>query len=120
MTAVITRDKNETPPPNPNKDGEYHDRCPKDGCLDVDRIHKNGGTTVQKREEYLNWSMYNADPRQGGCGYSWARTTPQGVREDQAKGVNPKWGTKSAETGRAYSLPTEAFRRGYDAVDWSK
>lgn len=120
MTAIITRDKQETPKADPSKSGEYYDRCPHDGCLEVDRKYKNGGRTIGKGEEYLNWSMYNADPRKGGCGYTWARTTPQGVAEDRSRGVNPKWGTASAERGRSYSLPTDQFRENFDAIDWSR
>lgn len=102
------------------KDDTYHDRCPNDGCLDVERSFKNGGKTIKKGEEYANWSMYNADPRRGGCGTSWARTTKQGVAEDQSKGVNPKWLTDSAQTGRSFSLPSEQFRENWDHIDWSK
>lgn len=118
MTAIITRDKDETPTPAAGKDGEYYDRCPKDGCIETDRIFKSGGRD-SKKEEYLNWSMYNAAPKQGGCGYTWARTTKQGAARDDSKGVNPKWLTSAASTGRAYNVPSEQFRENYDQIDWS-
>jgi hypothetical protein len=120
MTAIIDRTKDATPPPVAGKDGEYYDRCPSDGCVEVDRVHKNGGRTLRTGEEYLNWSMFNADPRKGGCGYSWARTTKQGQREDQERNINPKWLTGSAQAGRSYSLPTEQFRDNFERIDWSK
>ena len=104
-----------TPPPVSSKEGEYYDVCPRDQCLEVDRQFKNGGKDG-KGHEYLSWSMYNADPRRGGCGYTWARTTPQGIAKDHAKGIDTKWGTRSAETGRSYSLPSQAYQDGWERI----
>jgi hypothetical protein len=119
MTAFHVRDKTSPPPPVSGKDGEYYDRCPADGCIETEPHFRNGGVDG-RRQEHLSWSMYNADQKKGGCGFNWARTTNQGIKEDQAKGVNPKWGTETARTGRSYSLPTEQFRMNYEDIDWSK
>lgn len=117
MTA-LKLDKGGVPPPDPSKGGEYYDRCVVDGCIEVDRSFKSGGKT-SKGEEYLDWSMYSADRRAGGCGASWARTTRQGAERDKDK-YNPKWLTRSALRGTAYSMPSDAYREGYDRIDWSK
>lgn len=118
-TPTLTRDTTPTPQADSSKDGEFYDRCPKDGCIETERIFKHGGRTGSG-EDYLNWSMYNAHPKQGGCGYTWSRDTKQGLEANQAKGINPKWLTKSAQTGRSYSLPSEQFRDNFGRIDWSK
>lgn len=90
-------------------DGVYTDRCPNDGCLDADRQHKFGGKSP-RGETYHNWSIFHADPRQGGCGATWSRTTKQGREHDHQRGVNPKHLTREAEVNRAYSMPSASYR----------
>lgn len=107
------------PPPNLAKSGEGYDRCPLDGCIEVDHSHKNGGVDGHGGSHY-DWFMYNADPRKGGCGATWTRDTPQGYARNTAKGVNPMYQTTSGEVGRVISVPSPAFREGYDRIDWSK
>ncbi len=96
---------------------EYYSRCPNDGCLEVDRRFKNGGTDG-KGAEYLNWSMYHADPRLGGCGHNWAPTTKQGTAERAAKGKDSRWKTRSAETNAMWDSPSRAYRDAYDDIQW--
>lgn len=113
--ANILVDKGGPPPPNPTKDGEYSDRCPRDGCIETDRIYKFGGRDGHG-EEYLHWSMYAADPRKGGCGENWTRHTKQGVVATQARGINPKWKTKSALLDRYASMPSQRYQDAYDCA----
>lgn len=101
------------------KDNEYYSRCPNDGCLEVDRRFKSGGRDT-RGEEYLNWSMYHADPKQGGCGMNWTHTTKQGAAHDQKSGVNPRWLTRSAAVGRYLDSPSERFRENYALIDWTR
>lgn len=112
--------RTESPPVAGSKDGDYYDRCPNDGCMEVDRSFKSGGTTMKRQEEYLDWSIFNADARQGGCGTTWSRTTSQGLARNTKRGQQTKYLTGTAARGRAYSLPTEQFRERFDAIDWSK
>jgi hypothetical protein len=103
------------PPPNPRKDGDYYDTCPKDGCLEVDALHRSEGNRVGVREQVHDWSIFNADVRSGGCGFTWTRTTNSGARRDQALGREPRWRTRSAE-GRFLSVPSDEFRANYEAI----
>lgn len=100
-------------PADPGKSGEYYDRCPADGCIEVERSYKFGGIDNHD-EEHLLWSMYSADRRKGGCGHGWARTTEQGKARDESRGVSPKWLTQSAAVGRAWSLPTPEYEANYE------
>lgn len=113
--ANILLERTTPPPPASKKDGDFYDRCPSDGCLEVDRSYKKGGTTG-RGETYLDWSMYHADPRRGGCGTSWARTTKQGVEWDHKKGIDPKWKTRSAIIGSFQLSTSELYRRNYDCA----
>ncbi len=97
-----------------------YSRCPTDGCIEVNPYFKNGGTTIGKREEYRDWQIFNADPRQGGCGASWSTATKQGYQARLAKG-NPTRGlTRSAMVDAVHSLPSEAYRENYERIDWEK
>lgn len=101
-------------PPNPHKDGDYYDRCPVDGCIEVDRVHKIGGH--DGKAEHLFASIFSADMRQGGCGALWSRTTPQGeerYHKDKALG-DPKWRTRSGT--RTMSLPSEQYMDNYERI----
>jgi hypothetical protein len=105
------------PPANPRKDGEYYDTCPSDGCIEVDRIHKMGGTTGYDvgSQEYLDWSMFSADRRKGGCGTLWARTTRQGAQMHAERGMgDPKWLTRGAT--RTLSMPSQQYMDNYAAI----
>lgn len=99
-------------PPDPHKDGEYYDRCPVDGCKEVDRIYKIGGVDG-RGEEHLFASMYSADMREGGCGALWSRTTPQGEERFHKDGP-PKWRTRSGM--RSMSVPSEQFMSNYERI----
>jgi hypothetical protein len=97
------------------KGGDGYSRCPQDGCLEVDRQFKNGGRD-RKGETYLNWEIYSADRREGGCGASWAADTKQGVQEGEKKGYRPRWVTKDAAANRSYSMPSDAYRDNYERI----
>lgn len=106
-------------PPDATKEGDYYDRCPNDGCVEVDRTFKIGGVDGHN-EEHLFASIYSADMRQGGCGALWSRTTPQGeerFHRDRGLG-DPKWRTRSGM--RLLSVPSERFQDNYERIDWSK
>ena len=110
-SGKTVREAGVSPPPS-SKEGDGYDRCPEDGCIEVDRSFKHGGTDT-RGEQYLNWSMYNADVRKGGCGTNWTRTTKQGVERDQRRGVNPKWLTGSALSGRYTDVPSRQYQDRY-------
>jgi len=103
------------PPVNAHKDGDYYDSCPNDGCLEVDAVHRSEGNQAGMREQVHDWSIFNADVRRGGCGFTWTRTTPSGAERDRAAGREPRWRTRSA-SGRFMSVPSEAFRANYEAA----
>jgi hypothetical protein len=96
------------------KDGDYYDRCPRDGCLEVDAAHRSEGNAAGARETYHDWSIFSADVRQGGCGAVWSRTTTTGVQRDHARGVEPSSLTASAGKGRYISVPSEAYRTNFE------
>jgi hypothetical protein len=97
------------------KDGDYYDRCPADGCLEVDAAHRSEGTGHGEHvEQYHDWSIYSADARQGGCGASWTRTTTTGAARDHARGRTPVNLTASAGKERYVSVPTQAYRDNYE------
>ena len=97
---------------NPKKTGEFYDSCPSCGT-ERERTAKHGGVDTTG-ETYLNWSMYNCNPMQGGCGSNWTRTTPQGVARDAQRGVQSRWHTQSAGTARFTSVPSDAYRANFD------
>lgn len=89
-------------------DGVWTDRCPNDGCLEVDRQHKMGGKSP-RGEVYHNWSIFHANPREGGCGATWSRTSKQGRAYDESHGVRSKHLTPEAVANREYSVPSAAY-----------
>jgi hypothetical protein len=97
---------------------EGHDRCPRDGCLDVDRTYRCGGRHAGA--DWLSWEIFHADPARGGCGYTWSRTTRQGQANDEARGIQSRWLTRAAARAVTYSIPSAAFRAGYERIDWSR
>lgn len=101
------------------KDGEGHDRCPVDGCIDVDRSFKSGGKDG-KGEHHLSWEMFSADPRKGGCGVPWTRTTRQGQAADEARGVQSRFLTRSAQAQRTTSIGSDTFRANYERINWER
>ena len=96
------------------KDGDYYDRCPQDGCLEVDAAHRSEGSLAGPREAWHDWSIFNADRRAGGCGATWTRTTTTGARKDRARGIEPLNLTASAGKERSISVPSQAYRDHYD------
>jgi hypothetical protein len=97
------------------KDGDYYDRCPADGCLEVDAAHRSEGTGHGHLvEQQHDWSIFNADRREGGCGATWTRTTTTGVRKDAKRGVQSLNMTASAGKERYVSVPSEAYRSNYE------
>ena|SRR5580765_574671 len=104
------------PPANSHKDGDYYDTCPNDGCLEVDAEHRSEGGRPGPREQRHDWSIFNADPRRGGCGFTWTRTATTGVEKDHQLGREPRWKTRSAGRERFVSVPSDAFRDNYDRI----
>lgn len=98
------------------KDGDYYDRCPHDGCLEVDAAHRSEGSQAGPRESYHDWSIFSADLRAGGCGSVWSRTTTTGAARDRARGVEPAHLTASADKERVVSVPSQAYRDNYEAI----
>lgn len=115
MTAIITS-KEEVAPANTSKEGIDYDRCPHDGCIEVEPTYKHGGITARGKQEYRNWSMYSADRRKGGCGMPWTRTTEQGRQRDHANNLDTRWLATSAAKGRHYSMPSDEYRDNYAKV----
>lgn len=104
------------PPANPHKDGDYYDTCPQDGCMEVDALHRSEGSQAGQREATHDWSIFNADRKRGGCGFTWTRTTPTGAAHDHALGREPRWGTRALGAERFVSAPSEAYRSQYEAI----
>lgn len=99
------------------KDGDFYDRCPQDGCLEVDAVHRSEGTGSGRLvEQQHDWSIYNADVRQGGCGATWSRTTSTGQKRDAARGIHSLNLTASAGKERYISVPSQLFRDQYEAI----
>lgn len=115
MTGIVIKGEEREAPPSSSKEGDSYDRCPKDACVEVDPMHKIGGIDGRK-EEYLHASMYFADPKQGGCGKSWSRTTAQGQEKDRSKGIDSKWPTRTAITGRSYSMPSRQYSDNFERI----
>lgn len=114
MVAIHLKDK--PIQPNPKKDGEGHDRCPVDGCIEVDSSWRTGGHSQRhgrKDAEYLHWEVFSADPRKGGCGVPWTRTTSQGKAQRDARGLPTGMLTRAAQAGRVMSVPSEAYRANW-------
>ena len=102
------------PPVNAKKDGDYYDTCPNDGCLETDAAHRNEGLRPGPREAQHDWSIFNADPRKGGCGFTWTRTSGTGVQRDHGLGRESRWKTRSAGRESFVSVPSDAFRDNYE------
>ena len=117
--ANIQLPREDPVPINEKKEGAYYDDCGSCGKRDIDRRFKIGGTTG-RGAEYLDAAIYHCDPRGGGCGQNWARTTAQGQAVDHARGIRSKWLTRSALRGTAHSAPSERFRSRYELIDWTK
>lgn len=121
VVAIHLKDKPLTP--NGTKEGTDYDRCPVDGCIEVEKSWNTGGFSRkggERRDEYKMWEVYHADPRKGGCGTPWTRTTRQGLQMRQAQGKPVGMLTRAAAANRVVSVPSEAFKRGYEQIDWSK
>jgi len=112
--TVIKMDGYVDPPANATKDGDYYDRCPQDGCMEVDALHRSEGNLAGPREQHHDWSIFNADVRTGGCGFTWTRTTSSGAERDHDLGREPRWKTASAGSGRFTSVPSDAYRTNYE------
>lgn len=96
------------------KDGDFYDRCPADGCLEVEAAHRSEGRGHGPLvEQYHDWSIFSADVRAGGCGANWTRTTQTGQKKDRAHGREPLNLTASAGKERTVSVPSDAFRERY-------
>lgn len=93
--------------PSSAKSGENYDVCPVDQCLEVDLTYQSAGKDP-KGQEYRDWSIFNADRRDGGCGATWSRTTAQGAVRDRAIGREPMLLTQSAAVGRTVHLPPQS------------
>lgn len=104
------------------KSGDFYDNCinPDCGRRDVDRQWKIGGTNPRNGETHLHAAIYGCSPKDGGCGETWTRTTRQGVAADYGRGMQSKWQTRDAQRDRRVSIPSDAYRAHFDAIDWTK
>jgi hypothetical protein len=114
MTVIHVEGTHVDPPANAAKDGDYYDRCPSDGCMEVDALHRSEGSKPGPRESVHDWSIFNADVRHGGCGFTWTRTATGGVDKDHALGRESRWKTRAAGRERFTSVPSDAYRDNYD------
>lgn len=104
----------EQPKVTRTKEGDHYDRCPLDGCMEVDQQFHFGSPDSHR------WATYHADRKQGGCGHSWSRTTKEGLAHNTNRGQQTAGLTASAERGRVHFVPSEQYRARYDLIDWSK
>jgi hypothetical protein len=99
--------------------GEGYDRC---GSCDteVDAKFFSGGEGQAQHGKAMDWNIFHCDPGDGGCGSNWSRTTRQGLAKRDAQGDSTSGLTESALVQRAFSTPSERFKRGYEQIDWSR
>lgn len=100
---------------NPYKDGVDYDDCVNPDCGERDVVlrFKSGGRDGHG-EEYRDWSIFHCDPRGGGCGTTWERTTKQGAQRGVAKNYPTPRLTRDAD--RTIFAPTEAYRSNYSRI----
>jgi hypothetical protein len=99
--------------------GEGYDRC---GSCDteVDAKFFSGGESQAQHGKAMDWNIFHCEPGDGGCGSNWSRTTRQGLAKRDAQGAETSGLTESALVQRAFSTPSERFKRGYAQIDWSR
>lgn len=100
-------------PVSGSKSGEGHDNCRCCG-KESDAFYANSqGRGAQENTEFF---LYNCDPKAGGCGSSWDRTTSQGAERNERRGQRTKRLTQGAQ--RMIMTPgiSRAYARGYDAI----
>lgn len=105
------------PPVAGGKSGEGYDRCPTDGCREVDSFFRSYGKDTHG-QEHADFFLYNADRRDGGCGTTWSRTTTTEAAQSEAKKYKPKWLTQDAARGRVYitSPNSDEYRDNYARI----
>lgn len=99
--------------------GEGYDRC---GSCDteVDAKFFSGGAGQAQHGKAMDWNIFQCGPEDGGCGASWSRTTRQGLAKRDAQGESTRGLTESAMVQRAFSTPSERFKRNFEMIDWGK
>jgi hypothetical protein len=98
-------------------DGDWYDRCPDDGCVEVEANFRSHGTgTSDLHTSQQEWATFNADRRQGGCGFNWSRTNATGIARDAARGVLSARPTRAAQIERSFSTPSAAYQANYEAI----
>jgi hypothetical protein len=91
------------------KGGDGHSRCPEDGCVDVERSFKLGGTDAGGGN-YLDAEIYHADRNLGGCGANWTADTKQGAERNRVHGREPRWLSENAAVNRTVILSPDSER----------
>lgn len=99
-------------------DGDFYDRCNR--CdTEAEASHRSEGVG-ETGASHHEWSVYSCDPRAGGCGNAWSKTTRQGLEKREAQGAPTQGLTASAETQRAMSLPSERYKANYSRIRWDR
>jgi hypothetical protein len=100
------------PPANGAKDGTDYDRCPRDGCIEVEPNYRNGGRSP-RGEEFFNWNIFSADPHRGGCGASWTRTGRERYNKNMVGGTPTQYGVRAVDRQATVSVPSAAYQRNW-------
>lgn len=90
---------------DPHSEGDGHDRCPVDGCADVDAFW-----STPWAPSYL----YHAP-----CGATWDRHSKQAVEFREEHRPHSHFAgrvTKAADTGRVISIPSRQFQDNYTRI----
>lgn len=100
-------------------EGEGYDRC--SSCdKEVDAKFFSGGESQRAHGKAMDWSIFSCPPDEGGCGTSWSKTTRQGLAKRDAQGEITSGLTESALVQRAFSAPSDRFKRNFEMIDWGK
>jgi hypothetical protein len=94
---------------SPHKLGEDYDNCPRPDC---------GQRDVEPAYRIKDSTVYQCP----GCATCWNRDGKQALahfENGQFTHVRGR-GTQAADRGRVWSLPSAAFRKNFDRIDWSR
>lgn len=115
MTGIIVNDKERPYEVRADVGGVDHDTCPNPNCGKVgieptDRIGVSGDGMAGSPDGMI----YYCDPRDGGSGDSWTRSSKDIIEQRTRKGLATKNPTGTATRGTYVSTPSEAFRANYE------
>lgn len=97
------------------KGGDGYSRCPYDDCAESEVQFTDGGRD-SRGHEYRGHEIYNTNIKDGNCGRPWAVDTSEGLAKAHQQGRQPMFVSQQAGKATSYSLPSEAFKAGWDRI----